>query len=1385
MLNNAALVAVGSYNVGAVYGVPLVVQSVALGTAGVAGGYTSVVLTHSGSSLGGQYTVSAVTIEDLAGNTISPNAAAFSAFGDQASLEVALASPDDGRTLELTFKDSLGNPQPLLTEAQFSPGVANTSSYEVTTTYPIPPVLASPTQQTAKNRVDIDLHPMTSAQYQLVAGPASVYEYSGTVLPDADPAFTGVEIGTGTSVATGANGLLLSKGVGVSYGWSFGDTTGRMIPGSSYRADIQVNIADATVSPAPYNSSILTLAFSDGAIQINVVLEDVSGTRVLSILSGALSLQVLAAWDVADCTISVVRNQKGSFYSVLFDGVPLSTFAIASATGAATYNAGTAVVLAAAPSVSLLALRDLSVSASSTLFTNAWNFIHGLSVSFTGSSKLSVDRIRTRYGPLVRGWGDDTPATKEDVTLKLNGSAVALSGVNPYVGEIYPAIPIPRAAPGSFTVAADYIWSSNPAVPMVGLNTRGLTLNTWDRAVGHTPGARSPLPATSNGVTKTNRFPMGVVLAPLRRLSPKRIGHRYIGFQKGYSALLNQPTTLLLNQDPHAISVGNVSASAFYENATFPGTRVPTEDPKAWILSGVDTGAVVGDGTYRLIDASSGSYGNGTAALYYRELDLSLPTSVQVSGRFYLESYTLDGVFTGVGFGVYDGNHLLLVGALVVDGVEHVGVLTDGDSPHIESSWEIGPSVSATATAQDTLEFELADMPRGVKAGTRFRIAAGDQAGVYTISECGLVASTTDTTVEATFEPDLPESIKEYGQDSFQLLFETKWSVDLVSLRSEVEFLEGNATVILGGTVSGQIATVSALPPYPAQTALLLPAATKGRSFWGSASRRATNSSIWDLAQYASNPERLVYTVQGLTVQSEMNVVPTQDPNDPWYVVGGFGYAQVDATGDSVVLKSTSASATIDQEFSYRRMEPYLSTKVNTDAEVKFQVESGILGAGDAQVVIKDGVREARLSTLLYTQNGVRRALVTDLPQVSLSGLLAPTSAGWAKGPSFTLPDPLVRGQTLVVTKSASTEGVWQAALATPILADYEGLISEARFSVESSTVGSWGVGVVVAANVPTTTTTVRYVALTLGANALILRSASAAVQTISFAWDDGAAHTYRLLSDPGADIVVVVVDDVVVGSAALSAFPSSTGSATAFVGAWGSGVCSFTLHSTSAVPLRPKAKSGSTLGRTFGILLRDGASDPDDIDSYRIPRADSTQALNSSLTALPVQMDWQTLLHVRLYLDPTWGVSLYRPDIALPPGASEDFATDTTNITSAWATVEYAQLPVSTQYRGSVEFGALDSRSITQQRWGYVRYRIRGDIDGFGIAPQGMVLNRSFTMTSGEFLFDVTPEYATINSRTSTLVYLPDSAVYANRVFVVQVDGNVVSSSAWGFDPI
>lgn len=1393
MLGDSVLVDPANYTFVATFGVPLTTVSVAPGTLGPFGGYTSVVVTHSGGTLGGDYILTAANITDLAGNPIAPapaNQAQFFSLGDTTQTSVTVGG--DGKTVVLSFLDSNDNPQDLLTEAQFSPGTGSLASYEVETEYPVVPTLDAvehPVMGDA-SQVALTLTGMTSTLYDAVVGPSLSLAYEGDEgLPDADPTFTGVEVGTGTSVSSTGVGLLLSKSAGGQYGWLLEDTTGRMVPGSTFRADFPLNLTGTTFNPAVTGSTLAVLSVSDGAVQVDVGLADVAGTRILTVTSGAFSGQVPFLWEGVAFTVTLLRNQKGAFYSLLVDGVPFLTFPIASATGVPLYAPGTAVILDSGFDVNLFCLVGVGLTATSTVFTSAWNFLHGLTETFTGSGVLARDRVYTKYGPLVKAWGDTTPATKNDVVVRVNGVPVPVASVNPYEGEVYPLVPIPLTPVGTTTVEVDYKWFATPAFPLAGLNTRGLNLNAWSQAKGHTAGALNPLPSTSRGVMPRRRFPLGVVLPPYRRKSPVRVGHKYYGWQRAYSALLNQFTTLRLNQNPRAISDGNLVAKGQATLVNYEGDTTPQAAPTPWLLLGQDTGGVVGDGTYRVVSNTSGGYGTGLGAVYYQEVDLSRTTSVQFAGRLTVGAYAPDGVFTGVAFGAHNNRSLVLVGFVVVDGVRSLGLLRDPSRPDLESSWDLGLGRTATAVSQTEIEFSSTDFPRGLQAGDKLRVPSGPQAGVYEVAECGL--SELDGVVTVTLTTPLPANVNAYGNDTFTVLFDMPWDEVETTFRLVATFPTGTLTVFSGGRISGTALSLSDLSAvgYTAQTGLLLPTLESGAVFWGAASRVATNTATWNFVRYAATPAPVISTVTGITNLADMSVLP-DDTAQPWFVVEDFGQSAV--ASNLLLLKSNCADPTVDLVYGYGRLEPYLSYKgVVTDFTGTFRVESGLLGAGDASLRIYDGQREARVTTLQYVEYGGQRQLYS-FGSVSLSGLRLPTSEGWTLLSGSNLAAPTVKVHALDTVKTASTVGRWGAevtAPAAPAFVGSKGAILEARLQVASYTAGSPSlVAPVWSTIVPTAPGAGVEVQVQLTATGVALADRSGSVVTAyPFAWSDGQYHTFRLLVDTTALSVTLVADDAVLGSLALGGFPTTASSGYLFAdfGFAGTGTAEVLWDAVSITPLAANPPVGAVLGKTLGVPVAGG--DYDTIDGYRIPRTDGTASPNSSLTAVPVVMDYTSYAEVRLRLDPAWGVSVYRPDLPPPPGfVSPEFVSETTDPNGAWINVEYRELPVHKVAAPEVPglaFGALNKRSITQQRWGTVKYRLRGTPNGNYLAPTGMVLNRGTALTSGEYTLDKTPEVRDIPARTLTEVYVWDAHMHASRVFHVQVDGVVLPTSAWSFD--
>jgi hypothetical protein len=1278
------------------------------------------------------------------------------------------------------------------------------------TDYPVVPTINSAEQVAAlPSKVFLDISPMTKTTYGLTVGPARAFTYKPDLLPDADPDFDGVEVGTGISTL-GEGQLLLTKDQGVTYGWSFGDTSGRLVGGTSFQADISFDAGSAAIYPPMSSSSLFSFTVNDGQRQVTLTLADIAGTRVIDISTPLGSIgSVPAEWGVVGTsdTLSLVRNQKGAFYSVLFNGVPLLTFAVGGVTPT-TIPVGVQALLLSAHKVELFKIAHLNVSASETVFTDTWNFIHGLMGEFMGSGVLTRDRILTDRGPLVRGWGDATPATKNEVAIWVEGVEVEVADINPYVGEIYPTIPIPLSTPGTVSVALDYIWFSNPPMKMGGLNTRGLTLNKWDRSVGHTPGALAPVPASSMGAFRYHRFPMGTALGPVARKAPKQIGHRYMGFQLGgYSALLNQPTTLLTNQNPHELSVGGLKAQSQAETVLFDGETSPAAASDPWILQGVDSGVVTADSTYTLVDASAGSYATGTAAFYERNIDLSLDCHVEFGLRLKVDDSVgaYNGVFSGVACGIHDGLHLFMVGFLKIGGVRSLGILKNAARPDFEESWEIGPSVSGIATTTTTIDIPYDPMLTGIKSGSKVRIPSGPQAGVYTVAECGLYLNDLGT-VTLVLEEVLPEPVYLYGNDTVDLLFDVPWNEEFISLRSVSLFPAGTVSVSIGGSVSGPLVADFETTAYPADTALLLPAVPKGPQngtvFWGSVSRPAINTSVWETVQYSVIPKYLVEASHGITALTEMGVVPEDDMNTPWFIAGGFGLSQVDSTGDTLLLKSTSCTTSSLEgaglTFSYNRAVPYLSPKVRTEVEATFKVESSIRGSGAASLVIEDTEKMAEATTLFFREGiipgipGDFRTLL-NLPFCSLSGLLAPAPAGWVPASWNNAANTAVPyGQKLIITQGGGGGSQWtQKATLDSVTALYcatEGVIFEATVMVLASTPVDGHAGPSFGGLVPMgkNHSHVMLSFLPDGFVGLIRTNDNTVLASFYVGWEDGTQRFYRLVCDPIANLVVLSVGDTVVGNVPLASFTVVAGldplMFKTMFGVVGTAKSVSSWDGVSGVPLKVfgHASAGITLKRTVGIYLGGGR---ENIDHYRIPRSDSSNDPNSSSSAQPVAMDWTSAIRVRLYHDPEWGVCLYRPDLPPPPWHTGDFATETTDPSAAWVSVESADLPSHDTVKGAIRWGSINPLSITQQRWDSVRYRLKGAADGFGIAPQNMLLNRSHRMTSGEFLYDTTPEVVTVNSATEREVNVRACGIYADRVFSIQVDGALIPFADWNFD--
>lgn len=1328
-----------SYTLTPVFGAPATILIAAVSTE------STVLITHTGTTLGGQYLLTVNVNVTLPPLETGRNTAYLLTFGEDSTV-TAIATDGSHVLIETSA--------PILLESEWPPGAGDPASYLLDTTYPIAPNISAVEHpfEEDQSKILLTVSGMTSVNYNAVVGVSGAVFYDATTYPNFDDSFDGVVVGVGaTNVDSGR--LILSKSTMQTYGWSFGDLTGRMTPGCTFRADVSFNATEATLTPPLSSGTVARFGISDGSVQLFIALSRVSGFDVLDITSGAFATQVPATWSAGETTLSVLRNARGDFVTVLLDGVPLITFDAGNLAGPSTIPTGLQFTLTAGTMVNAFPVLGLQLTASNTLYTTAWNFLHGLISPFVGSAASARSTLRTQHGPLVRNWGDWTPATAADVAVRLNGVSVDVEGVNSYTGEITLSTPIPLFEPGSNNIEIDYAWMKLPIFPIIGLNTVGLTLNKWDIPVGQRNA--TTLGSGGRGAMSTGRFRYGAVLPPIRARAPIQTSHRFIAFDAEYTARTNDNGSLRLNKSPLAFAQGDLVQSHETSQISYEGLTSPVAD--GWTLSGSDSGSAEG-GSYTIVLNS-----NDTPAIYWKAIDLKFPAAVMVAAQLQARTWLGHGVYVGPSVGMHDNNRLYLAGLLFVESMQHVGILLDSARPDLAASWEIGPAVSIKILGATTFYTESSTFATAQVRGTttRFRVAVGPQAGTYTVANCSV--STSRTGFIGSILESFPESPDTYGAESAVALLEVAWDQPIL-MQLAVNPVERSATLIVSGVIarSNIMVTNVSTAIEPALTAGILPVTDDGGAvFWGNGSRGPSGaSSTWAYVRGFVQPNIARTHYRGATVTVPTTETPDEAVVDPWFVEDGHGWGSVDS---ALQVINHTAATVAGTSFSYARIEPFLTVRTVATMSGSLQVDS-YSGSGGAQILLSDGRRDVIVATLAYAEGGVAPApyrRLVSMPTVSITNLVLPESEGWSKIAIGTATSLLIDavGRGLRVDHATLQHVFW----AQPLSAGEDGtedVVADVVFSTSLTTILP-GEGPLL--SVPAGGGRTVVLGLASAPARVVLLNGSAIAASFAFAWNDGNTHQYRVITNEDTDTVSVLADNVLLGVAALSAFPTTGDRGVVFgIASPGDGTTIWRSAAAHPVP-------NTHVKQTLGMRSNYWAANPADINGWIIPRTDSTGAKNSSAAALPVVMDWTSTLEIQVVFDTTWGAKLYRSDISA---------------TTVQAVVEYPRLPRSTSGVGHVAFGAVESSVLSKQSWGDVTYRIATTDSASFIAPQKMTLNRSNVLTSGELLQDKQPEIVVVPVDPGGMtISLRAAHIHFARIYSIILGSVIVASDEFVFD--
>ena len=1294
-------------------------------------GVLSIIITHTGTMLGGTYKIRVLKpVFDLGGNAITlvddiddslgqqPNEVSLLTKGQAPTYSISVV---DGKTLLVDFSEDV------LSETEFPNGVESVSSYSFddTVDYPVQITVQSaeyygtPIHSNQFDKVSLTVQGMTSLTYNSVISESTAFDYQGTELPSDNTTLTGTEIGTGTSSASSF--LSLSKSSGDVYGWRFEDTSGKVIPiTSTYQFDLVINASNTVFTPT--TGTFATLTVDDGNIKVQVSFQRVGLDDYLDI--GGISV-IKVDWSSSQKTISVIRNQKAQVYVFVVEGTPIATIPVASFVMGGTFT-GAEFILSSAFDVLNFHLLSLTANSSNTIYSKSWNFMHNVLSSFVGSAELTKVSFLTERGPLVKGWGDHTLATKNDVAVRVNGVTVDVSKVNPYLGEITTTIPIPLMPIGAMSVEVDYEWFATPKIEMGGLNTEGSVLNKFDlRRERNT----TSLIDGERGVADTSRFTMGLVLPFSERTEPLYIGHRYLGFDQSYTGSINSPTTFLLNQNPHSIAVDRFEKKHTESICTYEGNLSPTDE--SWEILGTDTGSIeIGQGTYNL---------QGNRAVYFKKEDFTFESAVNVVARFQVLSNTLNGVFTGIGFGFHNNHQLFFIGAVTVNGVEHIGLLKDSHRLDLLSSWELAFNIDGEIKQKDQIVLSTSLLPLAVEVGGRFQILNGTQSGTYTISDVyrderfGL----TTLFISDTF----PSDFKLYGNAFVKVVFEVKHT-ERNTYRLVSDHSSETVQLYISGDISGyglSLASVERVEPVFFD----LDTTEQGQVVWGNLDPNATCSSSWSFFRYSVSPSENKKVSFGHRVFTELETLPQEHPNTEWFLETDSGNSYV--VGSVLSLSSLSG-------YAFTRVEPFLTNKADIDVAIK--VKSDFFVDTNTIVEVWDTNKTVKLALVCYQEPSglypTRRLVSTPHTYLLADSLSSHKEDGFA-----------------ILSGSAD--------ISTPILdiGSIEYIDTTDRkieIRLLASTYSFDGSGF---ADFYSEIGLKNYSLYLYFTNTGLSLSGDLSSLNVVFDWKDSDFHTYKIVYSSGN--LSISVDDVVLGTVAVATISSAIADQSETV-RYVQTTSSTVFHYLSSQLIPP-----SDVKKTVGVYL---GGDESDINSWELPRTDTTHNSNSSSVGVVIQeVDWSsTYQEMRIHRDVTWGVTVLLDTLGAPPYFDGEYATDITVPTAGWINVEYARLPRKVLDRkfGYVQFG---SDGFSSQKIEWVRYRLFDHPYEDYKSPQGMVLNNYNVISSGDSLVDTTPEVLEIVSLDKLHILLSVSHIYSDLIYKVIVDSVIISENEWSFN--
>ena len=565
-----------------------------------------------------------------------------------------------------------------------------------------------------------------------------------------------------------------------------------------------------------------------------------------------------------------------------------------------------------------------------------------------------------RYGQIA-----DSPL---DVTVRVNGSPAPVDAVFGLMG----AVVLATRPASTDSVTIDYSWLDDPPVQIERLNSPEFALNQaggkgLSGFPGHKYKVRSTLVDPAN--PRTVRSPS----------LPVTTGWKYKGLERSYTASLNDPNLLLTNVPNNRVAYQVLATTASETVIRYDPTTLPENSSDPWTLKGTGSFSLAPDGSELTIVDPNFHAGPGEDPPFYtHKADFTFPSTVSAAFRARVVEATIDGSFTGVGFGVADGSRTALIGFIETD----ANNLSSGISLANSVKAKYGAHLMLTGThlpndPSDAVDVvDAKDLPSLIVLANRMKALYNSHAakGLGTVH---VVADPLNSLISPDAK-DLPtalaltnETASKYaahrtasGVHYVDDLTNVVGPVRQVGILTSRGFPEdasswnssaadwtvvatyrlhrdqdGNVSLYVSGSVVAAAAT--AHKDLPSTSDLDIRIDPAQQVFFGAVWRGSSSTSGWSFIRANVIPTDYNQIADNKSVLYDAVVVPELDPVAPWVVLGQGGTERI-LSGPNLVVDSTSSvpRSTVDalglttgEYRGYLRSEPILSVRTTSAIE--------------------------------------------------------------------------------------------------------------------------------------------------------------------------------------------------------------------------------------------------------------------------------------------------------------------------------------------------------------------------------------------------------------------------------------------------------------------